>query len=78
MEHVQGPAHAAFNGGDEELLLRAEEPEDVRLGDPDRSRDRIGRAAVEPMCRELDERRFEDLVPPLGRRLAFAHCHDGA
>ena len=66
VEHLERPAQAALHRRHEQLLLRAEEAEDVGLRDPDRLRDRLGRAAVEPVLRELDERGLEDLVPALG------------
>jgi hypothetical protein len=67
VHHLERPAHAAFDRRDEELLLRPEEPEDVRLRDPGGLRDRLGRAAVEPVRGELDQCRLEDLVPALRR-----------
>src|SRR5206468_1119825 len=65
VHHLERPAQAALDRRHEELLLRAEEAEDVRLRDPGSPGDCLGRAAVEPMSGELDERRLEDLVAAL-------------
>ena len=55
----------------EELLLRAEEAEDVRLRDAGPLGDGLRRGPVEPALGELHERCIEDLVAPLLGGLAF-------
>src|ERR687885_1180295 len=46
LERLQRLAHAARDGRLEELLLRPEEPEDVRLRDAGRLRNRLGGGAM--------------------------------
>ena len=59
LEHV---AEAAPDGLEEELLLRAEEAEDVRLRDAGPAGDVLGGRAVQPADRELDPGRLDDLL----------------
>ena len=46
-ERLERAREARVHDRDEELLLRAEEPEEVRLGDTGRAGDRVGRGAVQ-------------------------------
>ena len=66
LEELERLAEAAGDDRREELLLRAEEPEHVRLRDPGPPGDVLGRGAVEPARGELLERRVEDLLAALG------------
>ena len=74
-KHLERPAHAALDRGDEELLLGAEEAEDVGLGDPDGLRDRLRRTPDQPPGSELDQGRFEDLLAPFLGALSLCDCH---
>ena len=71
-EELERLLHAALDGRDEELLLRPEEPEEVRLRDAGRRGDVLGRRAVEAAARERGLRRGEHRLAPLGRRLAWS------
>src|SRR5581483_174507 len=60
-----------------ELLLRAEEPEDVRLRDAGAAGDVLGRGAAVALLGELGERGVEDLLAPLLPRLPLRRNHRG-
>ena len=75
LEDLERLAEAARDDGDEELLLRPEEPEDVRLRDARPAGDLVGRGAVEPALGEHLQRRVEDLLAPLVLRLPFRRCN---
>ena len=62
LEHLERLAEAPADGGDEELLLRAEEPEEVGLGDAGAAGDVLRRRALEAALGELDHRGVEDVV----------------
>jgi hypothetical protein len=64
LEELQRLAEAAGDARLEQLLLRAEEAEEVRLRDAGPTGDVLrGRALVAELGK-LDERRVEDCVPP--------------
>ena len=75
LEELQGLAQAAPDDLEVELLLRAEEPEEIRLRDADSAGNRVGRRAVEPVLAELLERRDEDLLAPLRRCFPLSCNH---
>src|SRR5712691_1470741 len=80
-EHLERLLEAALARRDEELLLRPEEPEQVRLRDPDAPGDGVGRRAGEAVLGELDQRRLEDLLTAYLGGLAFndrSHGRDGS
>src|SRR5438094_3491695 len=64
LEELERLAQAAPDDLDVELLLRAEEAEEVRLRDAGPPRDRVGRRAVEPVLPKFLERRYQDLLTP--------------
>ena len=70
-ERVERPCEAVVDDGDEELLLRPEEAEEVGLRDARAARDRVGGRAVEPAQRELDVRGLEDGDAPFVCRLSW-------
>ena len=86
-EVVRGPLHrlpglleAEADDGQEELLLRAEQLEHVRLGDAGPGGDRLGRRADEAAGRELLDAGGDDRVAPLigGHPGRPGHrCHRG-
>src|SRR5262249_48869364 len=49
-EDLERVLHAPLDGGHEQRLLRAEEPEEVGLRDPGRFGDVLGRGAVKPVA----------------------------
>src|SRR5438067_5458581 len=75
LEELERLAQAAPDDLDVELLLRAEEAEEVRLRDAGPPRDRVGRRAVEPVLPELLERRSEDLLTPDFRCFPVSRNH---
>ena len=62
LEQLERLAEAAADGGDEELLLRAEEAEEVRLRDAGPPGDVLGGRALEAALGELDQGGVEDVV----------------
>jgi hypothetical protein len=64
-------------GLEEELLLRAEEAEDVRLRDAGAAGDVLGGRAVQAADRELDAGRLDDLLAAARRALSGLglRCH---
>ena len=60
-----GALEGAPHGGDEELLLGAEELEQVGLRHPDLLGDRVDRRAVQPAYGELAHGDLDDLAPPV-------------
>ena len=64
-EDRHGALEGAPHGGDEELLLGAEELEQVGLRHPDALSDRRDRRPVQPAYGELTGRRFDDLAAAL-------------
>src|ERR1019366_3883423 len=54
------------HGRDDELALRAEEPEEIRLGDAGHPSDHVGRRSLVPALREHSHRSFENLLAALG------------
>ena len=66
LERLERLAEAAGDGRLEELLLRAEEAEHVRLRDAGASRDLLGRRAVQAALGELVEGGVEDVRPAFG------------
>ena len=58
-------SNVAPHGGDEELLLGAEELEEVGLRDADPLGDRLHRRAVQAADGELTSGGLDDLAPPL-------------
>ena len=71
-EHPHGALEGAPHGRDEELLLGAEQLEEVGLRDADLLGDRLDRRAVEPADRELAHGDLDDLAPALF--LAHPRC----
>jgi hypothetical protein len=74
-ERLKRALARALGAGQEEVLLGAEQPEQVRVRDPRRPRDRLGRRAEVPRAGELGHRDLDDLPAPfvgreagLGRR----------
>ena len=73
LEGEPRPPEAAADDREEQVLLRAEQLEDVRLGHAGVPGDRIGRRAHEPACRELLRRGRDDHTASLvGRHPAGA------
>src|SRR5205814_969635 len=68
-EELERIDEAAADRCDEELLLRAEQAEEVGLREPDALGDALGRGAVEAVLAELRDRGFEHLVAALLRGL---------
>src|SRR4029453_19452498 len=76
LERLERLAEAARDDADEELLLRPEEPEDVRLRDACPGRDDLGRGSVQPVLGELEVRGVEYGLAPFRCRLALrSDCH---
>ena len=69
------PAEPVAHGGDEEVLLRAEQLEEVRLAHAGALGDRVGRGAVVARPRELGHRGGDDLVASLVGGKAGGRCH---
>src|SRR5262249_45351052 len=76
-ERLERDLRAAVDGRDEQILLRSEQPEEVRLRDAGATGDGVGRRAVEALVRELGERRLDDLLPALLRRLPLSRPYHG-
>ena len=66
LERLERLAEAPRDRRLEQLLLRAEEAEDVRLRNACIPSDFLGRRGGEPALGELGHGRVEDLVTPLG------------
>ena len=82
VERVADLRVGAVHAGEEQLLLGAEEPEQVGLGDAGLARDRLGRGAVQAPDREVADRDLEDLLAALlgglaGAGLGCRHGHVG-
>jgi hypothetical protein len=75
LHQLERLAEAPRDDCEVQLLLRAEEPEDVRLRDARPLRDLLGRGAVEAVLGEDDQRGVEDVLAPGLLRLAFRHDH---
>src|SRR4051812_21671958 len=75
LEELERLAQAAPDDLDVELLLRAEEAEEVRLRDAGPPRDRVGRRSMEPVLSELLERPREDLLAPDFRCFPLSSNH---
>src|SRR5919109_1433615 len=71
LEHLQRLGQATLYCGDEELLLRPEEAEEVRLRDAGASRDLVGRRSVQSALREEVLCGPEDRLPALLRGLSL-------
>ena len=71
-ERLVRVGEAALGRGDVELLLGAEEAEQVRLRDAGLAGDDVGRGALEAALGEHGDRRLEDLLAPLLSRLAWS------
>ncbi len=67
---VECPLH----GRHEELLLGAEEPEDIRLRDTDIAGDQVCRGAVQSGLAEPGDGRAEDLLATFLSRVSGCHC----
>ena len=78
LHQLERLAETARNACDVELLLGAEEPEDVGLRDPREAGDLVGGGAVEALLRELGDRCVENLLPPLLLRLPFRCDNHGS
>jgi hypothetical protein len=76
LEELERLAETAADDGLEELLLRPEQAEHVRLRDPSLRRDRLRGRAGEAAPRELVQRGVEDCLTPFRGRLSFGDgCH---
>ena len=73
LEELERLAEAPSGRGLEELLLGAEEAEEVRLRDAGPPGDVLGRRAFEAALGELDQGRVEDVV--LALRRCQPYCH---
>jgi hypothetical protein len=62
LEELERVAVAAADRRDVELLLRSEEPEEIRLRDAGPLRDVLGRGALEAAVGELDQGGVENIV----------------
>src|SRR5262249_30684168 len=65
LEGLERLREAALDRGDEELLLRAKEPEQVRLRDAGPAGDLVGRAAPQAVLGAHLERGIEHVLPAL-------------
>ena len=70
-EHPVEVVDRALSGREVELLLRAEEPEEIGLRDAGGAGDVVRRGSVEPATGELDLRRIEDCLASLLRGLSL-------
>src|SRR5581483_8708904 len=77
LEALERLAEAAGDDGGEELLLRAEQAEDVRLRDAGPAGDLVGRGAAEACLRKHRRCGVEDLLAPHRLRLPLGarRCH---
>ncbi len=71
LEDLERLAEAPCDHGQVELLLRAEQPEDVRLGDPRQAGDLVGRGPVQALRRKFGDRCIENVLAPLFLGLPF-------